>query len=64
MLEGQETASTGVAELDGALGGLFWGDNVVWEPEDGTSAEPFYRAASGQCGDFRPARGDGPAVGP
>ena len=24
-------ASTGVAELDGVLGGLFWGDNVLWE---------------------------------
>lgn len=25
------TASCGIPELDAALGGLFWGDNVVWE---------------------------------
>lgn len=40
--ENPETASTGIAELDEALGGLYWGDNVVWEPEEGGSAEPFY----------------------
>lgn len=44
MHEGLETASTGVAELDHALGGLYWGDNVVWEPDEGGSAEPFYRS--------------------
>jgi transcriptional regulator with XRE-family HTH domain len=41
MLDDLETASTGVAELDHALGGLFWGDNVVWEVEEGASVEPF-----------------------
>ncbi|WP_187368895.1 helix-turn-helix domain-containing protein [Baekduia soli] len=35
--------STGVPALDDVLGGLFWGDNVVWEL-DGASADPFYRA--------------------
>jgi transcriptional regulator with XRE-family HTH domain len=44
MVEDLETASTGVAELDLALGGLYWGDNVVWEIEEGTSVEPFLQA--------------------
>lgn len=39
-----DTASTGVPELDEVLGGLYWGDNVVWEPREGASIEPFYRA--------------------
>lgn len=38
------TASTGVETLDAALGGLFWGDNVVWELEEGASAAPFVEA--------------------
>ena len=39
------TASTGVTELDAALGGLFWGDNVVWELEEGgSSLAPFVAA--------------------
>ena len=38
--------STGIAELDLVLGGLFWGDNVVWEL-DGTDAHPFYAAILG-----------------
>jgi len=38
----KDTASTGVLELDAALGGLFWGDNVVWELEEGgSSLAPF-----------------------
>src|SRR4051794_14196924 len=37
-------ASTGVAPLDAALSGLFWGDNVVWETEEGAAVEPFYAA--------------------
>lgn len=40
------TATTGVDELDRALGGLYWGDNVVWvsdEPASST-AELFYGA--------------------
>lgn len=36
--------STGVPPLDAALGGLFWGDNVVWELDDGGSLEPFVAA--------------------
>lgn len=43
----EDTASTGVAGLDAALGGLFWGDNVVWEVERGGSAAPFFDALLG-----------------
>lgn len=39
-----EVAATGVGELDAALGGLFWGDNVVFAVTDGATAAPFYRA--------------------
>ncbi len=33
-----ETASTGIAELDRALDGLYWGDNVVWVWEAGEAS--------------------------
>lgn len=36
-----DTVSTGVPPLDAALGGLFWGDNVAWELDEGGSLEPF-----------------------
>lgn len=39
-------AGTGVPELDETLGGLFWGDNVVWELGAGTAVEPFFRAVT------------------
>jgi transcriptional regulator with XRE-family HTH domain len=42
-----DVAATGVAELDAGLGGLFWGDNVVFQVTDDASAEPFYRAVAG-----------------
>ena len=32
-------ASTGIAELDHGLGGLYWGDNVVFEVADPPAAE-------------------------
>ena len=41
-----DVASTGIAELDDALGGLFWGDNVVFEVRDPAAAAPFYRAVA------------------
>lgn len=41
-------ASTGVAVLDAALDGLFWGDNVVWETEQHAVVEPFYAALADQ----------------
>jgi transcriptional regulator with XRE-family HTH domain len=41
-----DVASTGNAELDDTLGGLFWGDNVVFEVADPSAVEPFYRAVA------------------
>lgn len=37
-------ATTGVPELDDALGGLFWGDNVVLDADDEEAVDPFVRA--------------------
>jgi transcriptional regulator with XRE-family HTH domain len=37
-------ASTGVADLDRALHGLYWGDNVVFEPDSADAAVPFFAA--------------------
>ena len=39
-----DTASSGVPALDDAFGGIYWGDNVVWAVEEGSSAAPFYEA--------------------
>jgi transcriptional regulator with XRE-family HTH domain len=41
-----DVASTGNAGLDDALGGLFWGDNVVFEVAEPPAAAPFYRAVA------------------
>jgi transcriptional regulator with XRE-family HTH domain len=41
-------ASTGVAPLDAALDGLYWGDNVVWEAEQHAAVEPFFAAIADQ----------------
>jgi transcriptional regulator with XRE-family HTH domain len=32
------------------LGGIFWGDNVVWEPVEPGAAEPFYDAVAAAAG--------------
>lgn len=53
MLEELQTATTGVDELDLALGGLYWGDNVVWEREEGGSVEPFFQAIADHSGEYR-----------
>ncbi len=49
-----ESASTGIAELDHALDGLYWGDNVVWVWEDGqlSSRGLFYDAITRRREDF------------
>jgi transcriptional regulator with XRE-family HTH domain len=39
----EQRVSTGLDALDVVLGGLYWGDNVVWQL-DGVRVEPFYRA--------------------
>jgi transcriptional regulator with XRE-family HTH domain len=44
-----ESAATGVAELDRALDGLYWGDNVVWVWEGaGVSAQGLFYDAIAQ----------------
>jgi transcriptional regulator with XRE-family HTH domain len=47
-----DTASTGVTPLDSALGGLYWGDNVVWEPDEHDSVEPFFRAVATHASEY------------
>jgi transcriptional regulator with XRE-family HTH domain len=49
-----ESAGTGIAELDRALGGLYWGDNVVWVWEGGdlSSQGLFYDAIARRRADF------------
>jgi transcriptional regulator with XRE-family HTH domain len=42
-------ALTGLPALDSALGGLFWGDNVVWVADDVAALEPFERAVLGSA---------------
>ncbi|MGH2968904.1 MAG: helix-turn-helix domain-containing protein [Solirubrobacteraceae bacterium] len=39
--------STGLDPLDAVLGGLYWGENVVWQL-DGAPVEPFYHAIASQ----------------
>jgi transcriptional regulator with XRE-family HTH domain len=39
----EQRVSTGLDALDAVLGGLYWGDNVVWQL-DAAPVEPFYSA--------------------
>jgi len=39
----EQRVSTGIDALDAVLGGLYWGDNVVWQL-DAAPVEPFYGA--------------------
>ena len=43
--------STGIDALDAVLGGLYWGDNVVWQL-DAAPVRPFYRAVAELTGTF------------
>ena len=53
MITDQEPLpATGVEALDRALGGLYWGDNVVWEVAGSVSTEPLFRAVSRQRDDY------------
>ena len=53
LLDGQAEprVSTGLDALDEVLGGLYWGDNVVWRL-DRAPLEPFYRAIASTSGTF------------
>ena len=41
--QSEQRVSTGIDALDAVLGGLYWGDNVVWQL-DAAPVEPFYGA--------------------
>jgi hypothetical protein len=49
-------AGSGVPSLDEAIGGFYWGDNVVWELEPGAEIAPFERALLGAATYARFAR--------
>lgn len=46
-------ASSGVAALDEALGGLYWGDNVVWQTDEDAPVDAFYRAVAGTASHYQ-----------
>ena len=51
MLTGaDDVASSGVDELDALLGGLYWGDNVVWEVARPAAGAAFYGCAAAVTG--------------
>ena len=52
MSAARDTGTTGVTELDRALGGLYWGDNVVWDAEAGDDVSPFYAAAAANGAEY------------
>jgi transcriptional regulator with XRE-family HTH domain len=47
----EQRVSTGLDALDAVLGGLYWGDNVVWQLES-TPIGPFYSALARRSEDF------------
>ena len=49
--QAEPRVSTGLDALDEVLGGLYWGDNVVWRL-DRAPLEPFYRAIASTSGTF------------
>jgi transcriptional regulator with XRE-family HTH domain len=46
MIRDDDVASTGISVLDEALGGLYRGDNVVFEVATPGAAQPFYAAVA------------------
>jgi transcriptional regulator with XRE-family HTH domain len=46
------TGTTGLEVLDSVLGGLYWGDNVVWDVESAGDVEPFYAAVAAIAGEY------------
>ena len=50
---GASTASSGIPALDEALGGLYWGDNVVWQADDDAPVEAFYRAVAATASQYQ-----------
>jgi transcriptional regulator with XRE-family HTH domain len=52
MSEPRRTATTGLPEIDRALGGLYWGDNVVFAADVPDDTAPFYAAAAAAAGEY------------
>jgi transcriptional regulator with XRE-family HTH domain len=50
---GALTASSGIPALDEALGGLYWGDNVVWQADEDAPVDAFYRAVAGTASEYQ-----------
>ena len=50
---GASTASSGIPALDEALGGLYWGDNVVWQADDDAPVDAFFRAVAGTASHYQ-----------
>jgi transcriptional regulator with XRE-family HTH domain len=50
-LHSADGPSTGIPDLDRALDGLYWGDNVVWQA-DPADAAPFFAAMAGMAGEY------------
>jgi transcriptional regulator with XRE-family HTH domain len=50
-----DTAPSGVPALDDAFGGIYWGDNVVWEVEEGSTVAPFYEAIAAAAAGYESA---------
>lgn len=47
--------STGVPDLDDALHGLYWGDNVVWEVDQPDAVAPFFDAIAALSSEYHQA---------
>ena len=47
----EQRVSTGIDAVDAVLGGLYWGDNVVWQL-DRVPVQPFYGAIAGLSDTF------------
>ena len=56
----EQRVTTGLGALDDVLGGLYWGDNVVWQL-DSAPAEPFYEAIA-RLPEFEALRDIGKAI--
>jgi transcriptional regulator with XRE-family HTH domain len=46
------STTSGVDDLDAAIEGLYWGDNVVWEVDAHEDAEPFVAAIAADAGRY------------
>jgi transcriptional regulator with XRE-family HTH domain len=52
MQDTGSSATSGIDQLDSALGGLYWGDNVVWENDEPDGTKPFYDAIAARASEY------------